>query len=503
MGPRRSDEGDGVSGDRDSAARLYFNGIDGATGGYDLPPMTAEQLARLILGEKAPDDLAELRDAYAAGGLESLGREEMMLDLAAAGWGVVFAQGGDPAVEEALAPLLARRREQAGDLFRCFRGDDGARPNESKTQWLARHGMGPGAPQAEVVPNYLLLVGSPEAIPFRFQSQLDVRYAVGRLDFDAPEEYAHYAASVLAAEDSPPKRPRRATFFGAINGDDPATNRTARFLVQALEKEMGRWGAEEMGRGGEGEKGRMGAWEVEGLYGAEASKAALRALLGGGRTPSLLFTGSHGHKLPMGDPRQRATQGALICSDWPGPFQWSGGPIPPEHYLSADDLDDAADLSGLIAFFYACYGGGTPLVDEFVRQSFNDRPSRIAAAPFVAELPRRMLSRPQGGALAVVSHVERVWNCSYEWPGAGFQTAVFESCLRRLMNGYPVGLAFEEFDLRYAELSTVLSDLIEANEAGEAVDYQDLAFNWTANNDARGYVIIGDPAVRIGGGVKG
>ncbi len=40
------------------------------------------------------------------------------------------------------------------------------------------------------------------------------------------------------------------------------------------------------------------------------------------------------------------------------------------------------------------------------------------------------------------------------------------------------------FDSRYAELSTVLSDLIEEIEGGTEVDFAELAFNWTANNDA-------------------
>jgi hypothetical protein len=463
---------------------LFFNGIDGATGRYDLPPMTTGELAAYILGAKLPDDLDRLREKHRreAGGLETLGPVDGVdvRDLASAGWGVVFAKDTDPAVMEALSELIALRREQAGDLFRLYSGGEGVAAGESKSAWLGKRGVGPGPANPKKVPYYLLLVGSPEEIPFRFQTQLDVDYAVGRIHFDTPEEYASYAAGVARAETGAGRAlARHATFFGVTNGDDPATTQTTGKLVQPL-FQLGRQHPD---------------WTSTGRFGTEASKAALTDLMGGAATPSILFTGSHGLSLPNGHAHQLRHQGALVCSEWPGPNQWAG-PIPQKFFLAGEDLSSDADLSGLIACFYACFGGGTPLTDDFVRQSFNDRPAQIAPVPFLADLPRRMLSRPRGGALAVIGHVERVWNCSYEWPGVGPQIDVFESFLRQLLNGYPVGAAVEFFNSRYAGLTTLLADLLERIDHGEELLPEDLAFHWTASNDARGNIIIGDPAVR-------
>ena len=458
------------------------NGVDGRDGSYLLPPLPVSRLAGAVRGSDADWGGARELQAWVrlsrAGATRGLKEGLDPCRLAEAGWGAIFPAGpvGAP-LRDALAPLLELRRAQAGGRFRELWDDDGYRPGETKLAFLARHGAGPGPADPEALPFYLLLVGDPEVIPFSFQYQLDVQYAVGRLGFDRLEDYRRYAESVVAAETGPAARPRRAAFFAPANAGDLATGMTSAHLAAPLAERVRR---------------DLPGWTVETALGPEATHGRLGDLLGSG-SPALLFAACHGLGFPAGDPLQRVYQGSLVCQDWPGP---AAGGIGRGHYFAAEDVGDGARLSGLIAFCFACFGAGTPRWDELDPER-RDARRALAPAAFLGRLPERLLGHPEGGALAVVGHVDRAWGFSFAWAGAGPQIGAFESAMKRLLAGQPVGWAMDYFNQRYAELASDLAAEREALELGKTPDDGLLADLWIASHDARNYAILGDPAVRL------
>ena len=232
------------------------------------------------------------------------------------------------------------------------------------------------------------------------------------------------------------------------------------------------------------------------ILGDAASKAALLSVLGGDRTPAILFTATHGMQFNSDDPRLLAHQGALVCQDWPGPLLWRN-PIPERFYLSRDDVASDAKVRGLFAFFFACFEPGSPRIDDFGYLSKDRIFAPVAPHALVAALPRRLLGVPGGGALAVVGHIDRAWPTSFLWGRAGEQLDTYQSTLIQLMNGLPIGAALDVLNLFYASIAVMLVNEIDDVNHGKIPDDSTLAGLWMASNDARNFVLLGDPAVRL------
>jgi hypothetical protein len=451
-----------------------------AESGQLLPGLVADDLERVDEDPNAVQarGASENTDFLAVSDIDPNKLEE-------AGWGIIFPKGVDPAVRAALEPLIEHRRKQVGDprLFKVFDGTAGYQPADSVVAWLSRFNAGLAVVDPLVgVPLYLTVVGSPEEIPFEFQYLLDTYWSVGRLCFETPAEYRAYATGVIAYETaSTLPHGKRVAVFSVRNPGDRATallmNQVAAPLVE--------------GTGTSKPLGERQGFQRQPFLAEEATKENLTALLQGkapGGPPALLFTGSHGVGFAASDPGQRAKQGAILCQDW------SGGPIGPSQYFAAADLPADAQVSGLIHFFFACYGGGCPKFDTYSR-SADGSPKQITAGPMVARLPQKMLA---SGALAVVAHIDRAWSYSFQVGRSAPQIQEFRDVMVRVMKGERIGQCTDQFNLRWTVLSAELADTLRQQQVlpGQVSDAA-LANRWVARDDSRNYVTLGDPAVRL------
>jgi hypothetical protein len=289
----------------------------------------------------------------------------------------------------------------------------------------------------------------------------------------------------VTAERGGVTRPKRATFFGAQNTGDRATTLSANQLLVPLRKQLTQ---------------HQPDWEITPTRSAKPQpRPALRSC------SQAAVTSPH----CCSPPPTAWVSPAVIHTSWKGKARCCAktgldrtraeGALNEEYYFCADDVAADAQLNGLISCHFACFGAGTPQWDDYAHGSIGRR-LQLAPEAFLAALPQRLLSHPKGGALAVIGHVDRAWGYSFVWPEAGRQTDVYEGCLLRLLEGQPIGYAFEYFNQRYAELASDLSAALEDVKFGKRPDHLALAGMWTAHNDARGFAILGDPAVRVAAG---
>lgn len=438
---------------------LFFNGIDAATGHYLLPPTPPRRLGSLLTSGSG--------DPRSARFAPVLGADPW--DLAASGWCMIAPPDLDGRVRDALEPLLALRRRQAGERYR----EISAGSASTLRAFLLHAGAGTGPLKPEVLPYYVLLVGGPRQLPFRLQRELAVSRAVGRVAFSTPEEYARYAQSVVAAEvgDRRPARPRTVLFAPR---HDPATAGTADRLVTPLARDLA---------------ASCPGWRIATRLGAEASKESLLSLLGGEETPAVLLTATHGVAFSADDPRH----GSLLCAGWSG-----AGKMPDAScYVAARDVASAARLGGLVSLHLGLCTGGTPR-HPGPAGALPGALSWAAPAPRVSRLACRLLAHPEGGSLAFVGVVGQAWDGT--GPCAAEQRLeVFFAAVGEMLHGLPVGAAMAYFSTRHLEMAWRLAGPSGVLRGGSTPPVAEVVPLWLAAEASRGYVVLGDPAVRVGG----
>ena len=453
-------------------------GVDAATGNTK-PQLTPSDVAHMT------PDSSEVSARHKRGKTLAVSSSvNDACDLTETGWGVLFASDADPRIKEQLQPLLTLREKQVQDpkLFKVFEGNGGVRPNETAANWAMRTGVSLVAPvePTQGVPYYLLIVGSPARISFEFQALLDLQWAVGRVHFDDIEDYGRYAQKVVEYEDEQfkPLQRKNAALWLTRNPLDIPTA----MLCGAVTGDFV-YGDRKLG-----EKRNFG---LDCFAAERATKTQLEDILRGsipGGPPAIVFTGSHGAEWPIADPdRQRKLQGALVTQEWS-----HGKPLDATNQFCADDIPADAKVHGMIPFLFACYGGGCPAEDNYF---FHDDGSTIPVTPepVIAMLPQALLRR---GALAVIAHIDRAFAYAFENTEGTAQVQVLRNPLDLLMKGQRVGMAADAFDLQWSAYAAELGLMVGRNSSATPSPAT-LANFYIARDDARNYVVLGDPAVRL------
>lgn len=495
-----------------SQVDLGANGIDGTTG---VPLVQIDQAAALELAQTSPDP-EHLRLLHEA----RLKAEEPVLalvrsdpnDLQELRWAVVVNRDDAAEVLQALTPLIRRRSEQQAITLPAME----FRPGETCGAWLARTAPDPEAPWqsrppvlvyhpgetaaewlarhddilnqvtfVRGVPFYLLLAGRPGPIraddtafiPASFQYELDLFRGVGRLAFTTPDgrhdlaAYSAYAERVAAQGGAPPRQ--QAIFFAPRHEMDPVTMRSADEVIAPLAREIG---------------DRTGYPQLA-LFGPTATRANLAAVLHNpDGPPALLVTATHNIGLPSADPRLADYQGALLCQDWSG-----FGAIRREHWFAAEDLIPEASVAGMALVCIGSYSVGCPQTDPFLPGA-DGQPLPIAPTALVARLPQRLLAQ---GALAVLGYNDRAWHYGGDGFGIPSQARILEKVITCILAGDCLGYATHTLAVAQSEVALRLSDELEMAAFGKHLNPHEISVLWAARNDARGYALFGDPAVRL------
>jgi len=407
-------------------------------------------------------------------------------DLKQTGWGIVLPRDASPDLKQKLTRLIAHRRQEVGNdrYFAVFEGKKGVRPGESAENWLNRHNVSLAPVEPENgVPYYLLLVGSPDEITFAFQSTLDLHFCVGRLHFDDLDDYEAYANHVVDYETSDTVPNRRVALWITRNKNDDATLMLSGMLGTGFTTRPL----------GQGPRFQGIEYRTTSFLNENATRETLLGLLRGAAPdgpPTLLFTGSHGLEWDAADAdTQRKYQGALVTSEWS-----KGSAVAREQFVAGEDVPADANLHGTMCFVFACFGGACPLNDSYQLTPEGD-PLPLAPKPFIASFPRRLL---RAGALAVLAHSDRAWTYGFVSGAGTRQDQLIRGAVEGLMSGVRAGRCADQFQDQWGTLAAQLNLRLDyKRNKTQPVSKDTLANLAIARDDARNYVVLGDPAARI------
>lgn len=391
-------------------------------------------------------------------------------------WAAVVLKPDLKAARRALRPLLEARQKVSWSgngtepgLLVIERPDT----DVNAERWVKRLRETAG----KTMPHNLLLVGGPDRIPFEIQRGLDEVFVTGRLDAGAADgamdwaACAAYAEKIRRYEAGEVKVGRNALLYSFAT--DPATGAAHASLSTPLWEYLLKPAADK-------------GWNAVPdppvrLFAEAATAAALKAALAG-TAPAVVFTASHG----VEDPLEAANWGALTDATCVG----AAGST-----LSANSIPrDAPFAEGSVFFTFACHSAGVPATSLYSPLAGGSAPS-IKRAPLTAPLPRALLAHPRG-PIGFIGHVDRVTNECFADSVFGEGLQPFVEFFDWSLGGVgTLGQALGGF--RKRGLQTLTRLLKPLRNPEKTMTDSELIKCWKTYNDYLGFILLGDPALRL------
>lgn len=450
-------------------------GVD-LEGGLLFPPTEQAAFARQILAgwEKLPPSATSFRGEVRP--LATVDGDPLVV-----GW-TFLVHSADPdrdQIIDILQPLANRRGMENPRAPLLFNGE----PEDDWMEWVEVNHRSRQL-EGRTVPYYILIVGSPQWIPFKLQSFLDIFASVGRLDFETMEDLDSYIQKLIRIEDdSQPVTSREVLLFSTDHGLPDPTFFSRRYMVEPLRDYI---------------EDRLKI-STHLLAGDEATKTNFVTALRD-RSPALVYSASHGLaalRRPVED--QMRYNGALCC-------QTPGHPRPREIF-SADDVPlDRPFMEGAVFFQFACLGYGTPASSDF-HHWVPDYPNQFSGREFVSAMPKRLLSHPRG-PLAYVGHLDIALLHGFSDPKDpqgtgrwGARMSAFVGTVNKILGVKPYGMALQDINDRFNTANFAITNTYDRQRRGtfqwNEQNEMRLVDNWLVRTDAQNYMILGDPAVRL------
>jgi hypothetical protein len=336
--------------------------------------------------------------------------------------------------------------------------------HQDPTIGLSSYGIAKGE-----LPQYVVIIGGPDVIPWSAQYAFETRHSVGRLPLK-DDALGNYIDAMLTGWPTA-NIDLRAPLMWTVSHPGDITAQMRAVIANPLEKKLT----------------DPKLTRFSHLVDADATATALLSKLADSR-PALLVTSSHG----LAEGESDVLRESL------------GLPVDIDH--SPVDLDSLESVipGGAIWYAQACCSAGGDATSNYTgllnpgTNAFATVQAVAALGATVAPAASRLLGRANP-VRAVLGHVEPTfdWTLRVAETGQGLGRQIVSALSTNLFNGQPIGYAFCDYRAGVGELHTQWATLYDELSEGITEVSETLTRLRLSAIDRQSLVLLGDPTVTL------